>query len=170
MIWRNTFTRFLARRLQRRVQIYMIEHEPTQIIGGIENPYLFRWCLAPKNRFGNIYLHLIVRDDDDRALHDHPFDSVSIVLDGPLSEIRRCKHGDEIREFKAGDIVFRSASAAHRLFLDRRGTPAVTCFFVGPRRRQWGFLCPSRWVHWKEFTAYSVDGDGNRVGRGCGEA
>ncbi len=41
--------------------------KPDFIIGGPENPYLLRWYLIPQNRFFNVYLHKILRSDDDRA-------------------------------------------------------------------------------------------------------
>ncbi len=165
MIIRNFLTRALARWLKPHVEVYMIKHPPTQIIGGVKNPYLFRWCVFRKNRIGNVYLHMVVRNDDDRALHDHPFDSISIVLDGPISEIRKTRSGEVVRNFEVGDVVFRGAAATHRLFLS--DFPAMTCFFVGPRRRQWGFHCPKGWVPWQKFTAFSTDANGDRVGGGC---
>lgn len=45
---------------------------PDFYIGGNANPYLLRWWVIPRNRFFNVYLHKFLRDDDDRALHDHP--------------------------------------------------------------------------------------------------
>jgi hypothetical protein len=32
--------------------------------------------------------------------------------------------------------------------------------------REWGFHCPRRWVHWRQFTAGP---NGETVGKGCGE-
>ena len=56
------------------------KREPDYIIGQSNNPYMQRWWIIPRNRFFNIYLHKIIRSDDDRALHCHPFDSLSILL------------------------------------------------------------------------------------------
>ncbi|MDZ7823006.1 MAG: hypothetical protein U5K75_02470 [Ahrensia sp.] len=60
---------------------------PDLIIGGAEDPYMRRWFIIPRNRWFNIYLHEIVRSDDDRALHDHPWWSLSLVLDGQMLEV-----------------------------------------------------------------------------------
>lgn len=57
------------------------------IIGGAENPYIYRWWVIPRNTIFNIYLHKIVRDDDDRALHDHPWVNCSIILKGRYVEV-----------------------------------------------------------------------------------
>jgi hypothetical protein len=62
--------------------------EPDLYIGGRDNPYLLRWHLLRKDsRPLNIYLHHMVRDDDDRALHDHPWWFVSVILAGGYVEV-----------------------------------------------------------------------------------
>jgi hypothetical protein len=60
---------------------------PDFVIGAADNPYLRRWFLIPRNRFFNIYLHQFLRDDDDRALHDHPWPWLSAILRGAYFEI-----------------------------------------------------------------------------------
>lgn len=134
---------------------------PDFIIGGAENPYLLRWYVIPRNRWFNIYLHKLVRDDDDRALHDHPWWNLSIILKGSYYEVTPEAAGIWRRR---GNVVLRSPTAAHRLFLPGWEACCWTLFLTGPRIREWGFHCPQGWRHWKEFTA----GDrGERVGRGC---
>ena len=59
---------------------------PDQVIGGRQRPYLLRWFLIPQNRFLNVYLHRFLRSDDDRALHDHPWWNVSLLLEGAYTE------------------------------------------------------------------------------------
>src|SRR3546814_4215417 len=60
---------------------------PNFVIGGQQDPYMRRWWVIPRNRFINIYLHQVLRPDDDRALHDHPWINLSIILDGGYWEI-----------------------------------------------------------------------------------
>lgn len=135
---------------------------PDFIIGEPERPYLRRWWLVPRNEYSNIYLHNIVRDDDDRALHDHPWDSTSIILSGELREILP----DGERVLRPGSITSRDATSLHRLELV--DGPVWTLFITGPKVREWGFMCPDRgWVHWREFTDPGTNGA--TVGRGCGE-
>ena len=130
-------------------------------IGELRNPYLLRWWIIPRNEQQNVYLHRILRDDDDRALHDHPWANTSYLIAGRYREIT--PDGSFIRE--PGSIVQRQATDMHRLELID-GEPAISLFFTGPKVREWGFDCPNGWVHWKDFTA----GDnGELVGRGCGE-
>lgn len=151
---------------------------PDFIIGGADNPYCNRWWIIPRNRFFNIYLHQFVRDDDDRALHDHPWLwNCSILLrtgytealfdyspwDGrmdtpPVHRVNRWP----------GRIVFRQGTTAHRieLFRDNHNKPlkSWSLFITGPVVRQWGFHCPQGWRHWREFTGGK---NGEVVGRGC---
>lgn len=165
--------------------------EPDLIIGGAANPYLLRWWVIPRNRFFNIYLHKIVRDDDDRALHDHPWWSISLCLKGKMCEVaaRRSIYQNGKWEYDATDterhiirrfqIRIRPAKLAHRLVLaknkdgfDEYGFPAKefykpcwTLFITGPKIREWGFHCPQGWTHWKFFT----NSTGEAVGKGCAE-
>lgn len=130
-------------------------------IGGRANPYLERWWAIPRNDGMNVYLHRVLRDDDDRALHDHPWDNTSYLIAGRYREIT--PEGTFARE--AGSIVTRRATDAHRLELID-GEPAISLFMTGPKLREWGFLCEKGWVHWRDFTGGE---HGELVGRGCGE-
>lgn len=124
-------------------------------------PYLERWWIVPRNEQHNVYLHRILRDDDDRALHDHPWENVSYVIAGSYREVT--PQGMFVRQ--PGDVIKRAATALHRLELID-GHPCISLFFTGPKVRDWGFDCPSGWVHWRDFTAGA---NGELVGRGCGE-
>lgn len=131
------------------------------VIGGEGDAYLRRWYIIPRNRVFNIYLHQLVRSDDDRALHDHPWASCSIILQDMYYEIMPGAH--KIR--KAGDVTFRRASQPHRL-VKVGGADCWSLFLTGPKVRAWGFHCPQGWKHWKEFTAADDPGS---IGAGCGE-
>lgn len=144
--------------------------EPDFIIGGAERPYIRRWWVIPRNRLFNIYLHQFLRSDDDRALHDHPWSNMSILLRGAYTE-----HTVEgACTLQAPAIRVRPfGTLSHRIELlrdDWNGkpigpeTPCWTLFITGPRYREWGFHCQRGWVHWKLFTASD---DIGAVGRGC---
>jgi hypothetical protein len=132
---------------------------PDFVIGEPDAPYMRRWWIVPRNEQQNVYLHEILRDDDDRALHDHPWANTSYLLIGSYREIT--PEGVFIR--KAGDVVTRPAEALHRLEMIG-GEPCVSLFFTGPKVREWGFDCPKGWVHWRDFTGGA---NGELVGRGC---
>ncbi|MFT5259007.1 MAG: hypothetical protein ACI810_000745, partial [Gammaproteobacteria bacterium] len=55
-----------------------------QMIG---QSYMKRWHLVRKPGIRNLYLHLYLGSDDDRAVHDHPWKSWSILLWGHLIEV-----------------------------------------------------------------------------------
>lgn len=127
--------------------------------------YMDRWFLIPRNEFANVYLHRVMRSDDDRALHDHPWPNQSILLEGRYLEIMPEHPRGLWRE--PGDSVKRLATDRHRLVLEP-GTTAVSLFITGPKVRDWGFWCgenEDRFVPWQDFTA---PGNKGLVGRGCG--
>jgi hypothetical protein len=135
------------------------------LIGGIGNPYLRRWYRIPRNRWFNVYVHELLRSDDDRALHDHPWCNVSVILDGSYTEHTIAKGGIHHRAIRRpGDVVFRLPWAAHRLEVS---APCWSLFITGPVVRQWGFHCERGWVPWQQFVDATDTGS---VGRGCGEA
>ncbi len=136
--------------------------KPDVLIGPKETPYMRRWWMIPRNQGGQVYLHEILRSDDDRALHDHPWDSTSYVLEGGYVE--HLPGGDQVWR-GPGSIVQRRAEDLHRLeIID--GNPALSLFITGPKVREWGFQCGERWVHWREYTSPL---DKGLIGRGCGE-
>ena len=141
--------------------IYMIFGQPDLVIG---EDYLERWYVIPRNRFFNIYLHKFTGSDDDRATHDHPWSSMSILLEGRIEELHKDKLGNHIwRVIPRFWPVFRSATFSHRL--EVIDGPVWTLFITGPVVRDWGFHCPKRWKPWQEFTTP----DGSKTGAGCGE-
>jgi hypothetical protein len=125
-----------------------------EIIG--EN-YMQRWHIRRRPDHYNLYLHRYEGSDDDRALHDHPWRSVGIVLWGKLYEIT------EQGEKRLWPLFpkYRNATYAHRIILKSKF--AYTLFFTFPKEREWGFHCSGGWVHWREFT----DSSGQRTGKGC---
>lgn len=136
------------------------DRAPDVVIGPNDNPYMLRWFVIPRNPFCNVYLHKIMRSDDDRALHDHPWDNTSLILRGRYLE--HTPEGVFWRE--EGFMGGRKATDQHRLEL-MPGEHVTSLFFTGPKIREWGFWCGERFVHWTEFTS----GDYNTIGAGCGE-
>ena len=133
-----------------------MQRAPDFVIG---DDYLRRWWLIPRNEGCNVYLHEILHSDDDRALHDHPWDNTSMLLIG--SYIEHTPEG--VFDRAAGSIVTRKATDAHRLEIPEGGR-AVSLFITGPKLREWGFHCPNGWRHWREFVD---ERDSGQVGRGC---
>lgn len=158
---------------------------PDFIVKNERGDYLRRWWLIPRNPFFNLYLHHIVGDDDDRALHCHPWLNASLILRGGYREIVPISQAQSAAldyapgftyslKRRAGDLVVRSGSTRHRLV----SAPAHDCwtlFITGPQYRlilwlrtgcTWGFHCKSRFLGWKKFVSAR---DKGVIGAGCGD-
>lgn len=122
------------------------------------DPYMARYWLVPYNRFGiAARVHHILRGDEDRHLHDHPWWSISIILRGGYWEMMPEPPGYLPHRVTTvwrgpGSIVFRRARDWHRLVLDANYVHNTrqecwTLFITGPQRKDgdpnhscWGFL------------------------------
>ena len=144
---------------------------PDFVIGPPDNPYMRRWWIIPRNEGCNVYLHEILRSDDDRAGHDHPWSNTSYIIDGGYDEVVYYRDSPwqeaHVLSRKPGEWVSRAAQDTHRLIVPEGGR-CVSLFLTGPKVREWGFWCPNgeRFVHWQDFTGGE---NGELIGRGCGE-
>lgn len=163
--------RFVLNLLQTRVAQ---TRTPDQVIGSLDNPYLLRWYVIPRNPVFNIYLHHFRRSDDDRALHDHPWWNFSWLLEGDYREEVPADPTDpsgarKVIQRVEGATAFRLAKASHRVMLYQYISgieiPVWTLFITGPRFRKWGFWCPHSWRFWKDFTNHKPGV--SEIGRGC---
>lgn len=105
----DTLRRRLACWAERRMK-----RTPSKVIG---THYLKRWHIIPRNPLANVYLHEFTGSDDDRALHDHPWVSCSIILHGwyleHVPQDNANPAGATTAVFHdAGDITTRSSRAA----------------------------------------------------------
>lgn len=123
---------------------------PDETIGPPDDPYLHRWHVIHRAPgVGNVYFHIFHRSDSDRHLHDHPWDSIAVILKGAYREIREDGDtGEYFEEFRAGDVVMRTAECAHRIEILE---PTWTLFVTARKRREWGFHTPQGFVHWKDY-------------------
>lgn len=105
---------------------------PTHELGPEGNEHLLRWHVVRDPAKGNVYVHATLKSDPDPEMHCHPFDNMTIVIDGAVREITP----DIERTLLPGDVVMRQAHDRHRLEVDG---PAITLFITGPKIRDWGF-------------------------------
>jgi hypothetical protein len=182
--------RFFVKFLRRRLLEFAHKNPPDEMIGpGVrvrkrdyigrfdempEPPKMFlkRWFLIPKNPILNVYLHHFVADDEDRALHDHPWFNMSLLLAGQYIEHTIASGGVHKRHvYRAGDLKFRAPWSAHRVELTKGPlhhsqdwdewrclvrNPALklttwSLFITGWRMHHWGFHCPGEWVTNEKF-------------------
>lgn len=156
--------------IYRRCALRMARREQDFLIGDPADPYIVRWHLWRVRWLSCCYLHLVRRSNDDRALHDHPWCNISLVLAGGHIEVMPADHlgpaGKVWRVFRApGSLTFRRAIASHRLVVPGNA-PAVTLFLTGPTIRDWGFWCASGWLRWQRFVNPERPGE---IGFGGGE-
>lgn len=129
-------------------------------------PYLARYFLWPfwktceeaSKHPRAIMLHHILKSDEDRDLHCHPWNFVSLLLWGGYVEVLPCQPGDtgwdsgngfeKERRWGWLSVVRHQAEDRHRLILEK---PAWSLVFRGEKRRPWGFWTKSGWVHWTEY-------------------
>lgn len=107
----------------------------------------------------SVRVHHILRSDLDRALHDHPWPFVTVILRGCYSEERPLLEAPPLwtaheptlsRWYGPGSILVRRATSRHRLTLPRHAT-VWTLFIMGPRRQSWGFYTREGKVHWSDY-------------------
>ena len=123
----------------------------------VERRIIFR-CRS----FG-IFLHKLCRSDHDRALHDHPWSFVSLILKNGYKEIARLKgvskDVDVVLQNVPGEILWRPANWTHRVIIED-GKPAWTLIFLGPRIRKWGFWVPRfegfKWCWWAKYDTHKA--------------
>lgn len=143
------------------------------VIGPDSDPYMIRWRLFECPWF-RVFFHRILRDDNDRHLHDHPFNFVSLIVNGGYVEHTPSWHvmGETVsRTVKPLSIVRHRATDLHRLSLLRRKVAVITnvckgvthvgekeivvsawtLVFAGRRLREWGFNTERGWISWKDY-------------------
>lgn len=125
--------------------------------------YMRRWIL--RTPWFTLRLHNILKSDEGRDFHDHPFSFVSLILRGGYMEHRPGCNGRRFvgwwlrgsadvplcgcQRYYPGSVVRRRAEDLHRLELF--GRPAWTLVVTGPYRRTWGFKTTAGWI---PFTSY----------------
>lgn len=118
-----------------------------------EELYLRRWSFWLP--FGwSIKIHKIVRGDDDRCQHDHPWTFIRVILSGGYVEER----GDKKvtlkpwRPWAPWRIYPVSRKFKHRIdkLLKDASWSLILC---GPKREggKWGFFTKQGWMPWQKF-------------------
>lgn len=129
--------------------------------------YFWRSKWIGKN-WGDVYLHNIVRSDDDPDPHDHPWSFVTFVLRGrylderhlwipPTWNLSGFRYRGRDQEMRAPDMAFRHKDHIHRVIVPEGGS-AWTLIVTGPYRKTpsagdpiWYFVTKDRKVFWREY-------------------
>jgi hypothetical protein len=112
-----------------------------------------RWRIIETPWF-SIYIHGIYKADEDKHMHDHPWNYTSFVLRGFFSERMPARDGRKGRYdtliLGPGKFVGRKAEQFHKI--EQLHSPSVyTLFFTGRRRRDLGYLTEIGWMDHKTY-------------------
>lgn len=99
--------------------------------------YLRRWRF--ETPWFSIRLHHWFHSDDNRNVHDHPWNFYTLILKGSYTD--ESPKGSQ--RVSAGHIYYRSAEHAHWVHLDPN-TTVWTLVLTGPKIRRWGFWISAR--------------------------
>jgi hypothetical protein len=123
-----------------------------------ENAYLVRWTLPLP--FGwSLKLHQILRPDDDRCAHDHPWWMLRIILWGGYTEYRgsalapdqlRLAECRPWRPWAPWRIYWCGRHFVHRIAELPAGS-SWTLALCGPSSGTWGFYTRRGWMPWDVF-------------------
>jgi hypothetical protein len=120
----------------------------------------------------SIRIHHIATADNDRVLHDHPWNFLSLVLKGGYIEERPYADipcWDDEKEMtyrvtrKRWSFGFRRATSRHRVSFVEPDT--WTLFIYGRLRQPWGFITQHGKIFWRRYleTTDVWHKDNNRV-------
>jgi len=122
---------------------------------GLGSPLMIRYVLFRCAAFG-IYVHHFLRSDYDRALHDHPWPYVALILKGGYwEEHDQTLDGAKTRVwYGPRRVLVRQAEWRHRVILPD-GQTSWSVVLVGRRQRRWGFWLPTGWCWWRQHNPYA---------------
>ena len=131
---------------------WLLKRLPSKIIGGDcpeqKGDLLQRWYLfppRPPDGSPALMIHCFLRSDYDRSVHDHPWNFITFPLQGYIEH-----YPDGTAKFiKPFRFYFRPAEWQHWVEVVQPKT--WTVIFKFRSRRQWGFITPKGWVHWRDM-------------------
>lgn len=106
-----------------------------------------------------IYIHQILRSDEDLDPHDHPWDFTSVILEGAYHEDSWYPpHFDTMQsnDYYSGDVIEHKAVDAHKLRLISK--EVWTLVFVSGRSRYWGYQTKAGWIGHEEYRLLKNEG------------
>ena len=115
-------------------------------------PYLEKWLVHKDGKGNARYVHRFLRSDQDDEMHDHPWDNITICVEGGYWNVTPTGRF----WIAPGDIVRRAAAEFHRVELEP-GIQPITIFDHGPKINDWGFLLENGTkMPWAQFCEQSL--------------
>ncbi len=139
--------------------------------------YLRRWFICT-TKWGNLYLHKILRSDDDPDPHDHPWNFWTLILwrgyfdmQYAWDVLRKERYLSNAEKTKPLRFYFRKAEHCHQVKLIN-SKPAWTLVFLGKYDidREWGFVKEDgTWVYWRVYLNYWKENPYDRIEKQLGK-
>lgn len=108
--------------------------------------YLHRWYIIKTNLLG-IFIHQFIRSDEDRAVHDHPWNFIVIPLYRGYNEY---SDKGKRRVYPILGTRFRFATYKHRVdLIDNKS--AWSLFIRFKKVRDWGFWPSEGFTLWNKW-------------------
>ena len=108
-----------------------------------------RWQLL-KTPWFSIYIHGIYKSDEDKHLHDHPWDYISFSFYGRFIEKNKGTYKCKYLYVPTFKIIKRKAEHLHSIH--KLLTKSVYTFFIAfKRRREWGYVVNGKWIDNKTY-------------------
>jgi hypothetical protein len=145
---------YVTPKLLRHAEKYQVKHPYFDLPDYMIRKWVFEYKWYTLGYSARI--HKILRSDEDRAFHDHPWPYITIILEGGYWEHRPVyKEGIYVGETKTwygpGSVLRRQANHLHRLELPE-GQTATTLFIMGRWEQRWGFVANPKWkIYWKDY-------------------
>jgi hypothetical protein len=111
------------------------------------------WCA--------VYIHRIMKSDEDKHMHDHPWGFYSFILEGAYKEITCLAPDFDLNNPKeltyySGNLAHHTAEDCHKLTLI--SSSVLTLVFVYGKRRVWGYQTEQGWIDFKSYRALKNEG------------
>lgn len=106
-----------------------------------------------------VYVHQILRSDEDLDPHDHPWNFTSVMLSGAYHEdswYPPLFDKMQSNDYYAGDVIEHKAEDAHKLRLISKDV--WTLVFVSGRSRYWGYQTKAGWIGHEEYRQLKNEG------------
>lgn len=111
-----------------------------------------RWALLRTPWF-HIYLHCILKADQDKHCHDHPWSFISLILWGSYVEQRN----GQLRTRKIGSIAYLPARGTyHKIYQVLK--PTWTLVATNARNFPWGYDTEEGWIGHETYRKLKHEG------------
>lgn len=116
--------------------------------------YFQRFALIERDSF-SVYVHHILRKDEDAHLHDHPWPFWGIILWGSYIEVIFTPEAKEFRLRTRYPLTFGHlpAMGTYHKILELLSKDVWTLVITGKRQPAWGYWIPEK-GYWVESSEY----------------